>query len=424
MMQGPTRPKLPLKRLILPFVIAAAVVGGFGAVAGPQRSDGSSAFVKPTTQAALQAALQAGFDNCYVTQLDPTTNITASSTIALTAKNCAGRPRGFNGNGASISSTINDGSDVMTITSTGEAKNLFIAGIHIYGGMYEGKVSGNCLFINAPKNLAIYTSIVKDLVLEYCGHSGLAIKGDFFESVLDNINTQANFGDGIWINHGDDGRIISNVMIRSPNISRNRGYGLHAVRANSIDISQGSVINNWLGGLLGEHGLRTVDSINCENTGPVCVTIPQNLAFETGAVDFIDKARGVEILARRLRRPLKAPKSAAPPPPASLEVCGKLVLNPNVGRAYWNDLDVGLTLGEYNIVHHLASNAGRWVTYRAIYDQVHYEGFIGGSGEDGYRINVRGIIKRIRKKFLQCDETFAEIDNVVGFGYRWANPTG
>jgi two-component system, OmpR family, response regulator ChvI len=153
-------------------------------------------------------------------------------------------------------------------------------------------------------------------------------------------------------------------------------------------------------------------------------TAQENLAFETGAVDFIDKARGVEILARRLRRLLKAPKSAAPPPAASLEVCGKLVLNPNVGRAYWNDLDVGLTLGEYNIVHLLASKAGRRVTYRAIYDQVHYEGFIGGSGEDGYRINVRGIIKRIRKKFLQCDETFAEIDNVVGFGYRWANPTG
>src|SRR5712671_2567464 len=148
-------------------------------------------------------------------------------------------------------------------------------------------------------------------------------------------------------------------------------------------------------------------------------TAQENLAFETGAVDFIDKARGVEILARRLRRLLKAPKPVAARPTASLVVCGKFVLNPNVSRAYWNDGDVGLALGEYNIVHLLASNAGRWVTYRAIYDQAHYEGFIGGSGEDGYRINVRGIIKRIRKKFLQCDETCAEIDNFVGLGYRW-----
>ena len=150
-------------------------------------------------------------------------------------------------------------------------------------------------------------------------------------------------------------------------------------------------------------------------------TAQENLAFESGAVDFIDKARGVEILATRLRRLLNAPKSVAPP--ASLVVCGKVVLNPNVSRAYWNDSDVGLSLVEYNIVHLLTSKAGRWVTYRAIYDRVHYEGFIGGSGADGYRINVRGIIKRIRKKFLECDEAFAEIENFVGLGYRWANTT-
>jgi two-component system response regulator ChvI len=154
-------------------------------------------------------------------------------------------------------------------------------------------------------------------------------------------------------------------------------------------------------------------------------TAQENLAFETGAIDFIDKARGVEILVRRLRRLLlKAPKSAAAPPPVSLMVCGKLVLNPNAGRAHWNNFDVDLTIGEYNIVHLLASNVGRWVTYRAIYDRLHYEGFIAGTGEDGYRTNVRAAIKRIRKKFLQCDETFAEIENFVGLGYRWTNPTG
>ncbi len=151
-------------------------------------------------------------------------------------------------------------------------------------------------------------------------------------------------------------------------------------------------------------------------------TAQENLAFESGAVDFIDKARGVEILATRLRRLLNAPKSVAPPP-ASLVVCGKVVLNPNVSRAHWNDSDVGLSLVEYNIVHLLTSKAGRWVTYRAIYDRVHYEGFIGGGGADGYRTNVRGIIKRIRKKFLECDEAFAEIENFVGLGYRWANTT-
>jgi two-component system response regulator ChvI len=52
----------------------------------------------------------------------------------------------------------------------------------------------------------------------------------------------------------------------------------------------------------------------------------------------------------------------------------------NVSRVQWNDIDVGLTIGEYHIVHLLASNVGRWVTYRAIYDRLHYEGFIAGNG--------------------------------------------
>ena len=149
-------------------------------------------------------------------------------------------------------------------------------------------------------------------------------------------------------------------------------------------------------------------------------TTHEMLALNKGAVDFVDKTRGVEILASRLRRLLSMSRTAVPPSPI---VCGKLVLHTDVSRAQWNDIDVGLTIGEYNIVHLLASNVGRWVTYRTIYDRLHYEGFIAGNGGDGYRVNVRGMIRHIRRKFLRCDETFAELDNLVGLGYRWTNPT-
>ena len=148
----------------------------------------------------------------------------------------------------------------------------------------------------------------------------------------------------------------------------------------------------------------------------------ENLAFETGADDFIDKARGVEILARRLRRLVGAPKSADAPPSARPLVCGKLLLDPNVSRAYWNDSDVDLSLGEYNIVHLLASNMGKYVTCRAVYDRLHYEGFIAGTGADGYRANVRSAIKRIRNKFRDFDPTFDRIENYTAFGYRWRKP--
>jgi two-component system response regulator ChvI len=79
-------------------------------------------------------------------------------------------------------------------------------------------------------------------------------------------------------------------------------------------------------------------------------------------------------------------------------------------------------VGEYKIVQLLASNVGRHVSYRAIYDRVHYEGFIAGTGDHGYRSNVRSVIKRIRNKFRALDPTFSEIENYQSFGYCWGKP--
>ena len=67
----------------------------------------------------------------------------------------------------------------------------------------------------------------------------------------------------------------------------------------------------------------------------------------------------------------------------------------------------------------LASNIGHQVSYRAIYDRMHYQGFVAGCGEEGYRVNVRSAIKRIRKKFLKVDPTFDEIENQAASGYAW-----
>jgi two-component system response regulator ChvI len=143
------------------------------------------------------------------------------------------------------------------------------------------------------------------------------------------------------------------------------------------------------------------------------------LAFDKGAVDVICKSRGSEVLVRRLKGVVKASKRTDQLQSDGSMICGKLLLRPDVGRAYWQDADLDLTLGEYNIVHMLASNLGRYVTYRAIYDRLHYEGFIAGSGPDGYRANVRSAIKRIRNKFRDLDPTFDKIENYTGFGYCW-----
>ena len=81
-----------------------------------------------------------------------------------------------------------------------------------------------------------------------------------------------------------------------------------------------------------------------------------------------------------------------------------------------------LTVGEFKIVQLLASNAGREMSYRSIYDCLHYKGFIAGAGKTGFRINVRSVIRNIRVKFKQCDPAFDEIVNHSTLGYLWRSP--
>ena len=152
-------------------------------------------------------------------------------------------------------------------------------------------------------------------------------------------------------------------------------------------------------------------------------TLRESQALDRGAIDFIDKLRGIDVLVRRLRRAVEMTNTVT----AKVQddqplINGKLVLRPSISRAYWNGADVGLTFGEYKIVFLLASNRGQQLSYRAIYDAMHYEGFIAGAGEEGYRLNVRSTIKRIRKKFLKLDPAFNEIGTFAGVGYAWHAP--
>jgi two-component system response regulator ChvI len=149
------------------------------------------------------------------------------------------------------------------------------------------------------------------------------------------------------------------------------------------------------------------------------------MAFDQGAVDFIAKSRDRQVLVRRLRSVVELakpkPKTKTDLPVQERLTCGKLLLESC--RAYWNQVDVDLTLGEYNIVHLLASKAGSFVTYRSVYDRLRHEGFIAGEGAEGYRANVRSAIKRIRNKFRALGPAFDEIENYTGFGYCWRRPS-
>lgn len=152
--------------------------------------------------------------------------------------------------------------------------------------------------------------------------------------------------------------------------------------------------------------------------------IYEEAALHHGAVDFVEKSRSLSILKKRIELSVKRTDAAAGGEAAggdghTLETIGHLELNRETSRAYWKGEEVPLTLNEFRIVDLLAGRPGRDVRYRELYDQVHGAGFIAGSGEEGYRGNVRTLIKRIRQKFRALDTTFEAIENYPGFGYRW-----
>lgn len=158
--------------------------------------------------------------------------------------------------------------------------------------------------------------------------------------------------------------------------------------------------------------------------------IYEEAALATGALDFIDKSRSFSILLHRVRTVLAGRRTpvngradadgeAEDNADSGTTRIGHLLLDPDVGRAYWREELVPLTLTEFQIVQALADSAGRDTRYRDIYDLVHGDGFHAGAAGDGYRANVRGFIKRIRRKFEDMDPAFSEIENYPGFGYRW-----
>jgi two-component system response regulator ChvI len=179
----------------------------------------------------------------------------------------------------------------------------------------------------------------------------------------------------------------------------------------------------------GLNGLEVLRSLRRAGNGTPVIfltvlsgDIYEEAALEGGAVDFIDKSRRLSILLKRLRliaagrRP--APESDGGRSGDFLQL-GHLDLRFDSNRASWAGTAIELTPSEFKIIALLARRNGDDVSYREIYDLVQGNGFTAGYGGDRYRTNVRGIVRRIRKKFRGVDPGFEHIVNYAGFGYRY-----
>lgn len=151
--------------------------------------------------------------------------------------------------------------------------------------------------------------------------------------------------------------------------------------------------------------------------------IYEEAALKAGAIDFVGKTRSFAILQRRIELALSRAEIGeglveGQVSTDGLVQTGPLVLDAGSHAVTWQERQVSLTLGEFKSVA-LMVRAGRDVSYREIYDALRGENFAAGQGPDGYRANVRALIKRVRQKFIAVDPSFDAIENFPGFGYRW-----
>jgi two-component system response regulator ChvI len=203
---------------------------------------------------------------------------------------------------------------------------------------------------------------------------------------------------------------------------------LDHLRANGLAVD--AFVLDWH--MPGMDGIDLLDRLRAggsESPAMILTSLSQpmfeELALDRGAVDFVDKTRSFAVILKRLELVLSGAKGGLKPVADGAEPeagsRGPLVLNAESCRALWRGRSVPLTLTEYRVVSHLSVKAGTDVSYREIYDLVRGEGFIAGPGIDGYRANVRTLIKRIRQKFRDLDPDFSALENYPGFGYRWRN---
>jgi len=203
--------------------------------------------------------------------------------------------------------------------------------------------------------------------------------------------------------------------------------GAEAIRYLSDGPTADLVLLDWK--MPGISGIEVMQRLRAEKIDiPIIfLTVLSDQIYEEvgllgGAVDFVEKSRSFAILLKRIELILGGNKKrwqAQKPEDGAQQSHEGLTLRYDSRRVLWHDINVALTLTEFNIIAYLTEHAERDVSYREIYDIVHGEGFVAGDGEIGFRTNVRAFIKRIRQKFRDVDPQFSQIMNYPGFGYRW-----
>jgi hypothetical protein len=232
--------------------------------------------VKPTSRSELLAILQQAADSQTVAVLDPSTDVTVDKTVEIVQRVSTSRLWGVIGNGAKIRSAIRNQTPVVKYTvlppnqqNTTSSRGLTVQTLDIVGSLQDGPG----LMLHAPSSkAAIYRAILRDNATSSSGGLGaLHIKGAVFELLIAGHASENNRQHGVAIEH-DGQAIVSNCMMHALNSSRNTMAGLYTT-SNSVDVVQGSFVNNGDSGINAPVGIRSVAFVNGENTGQFVIRV-------------------------------------------------------------------------------------------------------------------------------------------------------
>lgn len=144
--------------------------------------------------------------------------------------------------------------------------------------------------------------------------------------------------------------------------------------------------------------------------------IDEIMGLRMGADDYIKKPFSQRLLLERIRALLRreqARQSSSTSDPNNVMTRGDLVLDSARHVCLWKGASIDLTVTEFLLVKALAQRPGHVKNRDQLMDAAY--------GESVY-VDDRTIdshIKRLRKKFKDADQEFAQIETLYGVGYRY-----